>query len=317
MNNYQMQQQVGNMEYPYWLDKKGQLLIWDDPSIIGGIAIPNPYQPLTHLSSVLNKFNNGFIEELDVILLKTIGDAIAVNEDQLKRLLESKMTRTQVSKRLKRLRQFGFVDRWQVESSHFEQEKPPAPFTLGISGFIILKQLYYSQFFMDSQRWQRSGLSAIQRYIAVNEIRTQLYENRRLRNWTWNGVINNNPHLYQPFGVAEIETPNGNINLVFERVLQSKDFLNFLLPRLDKWEQVFKDFKTLPIRGLNENPTVIVIHVSSFSLAEHIHQELVLEHKQIPIWMCIDEDLYDERIGKAFYMPTQDGLKQIDLNFLQ
>lgn len=316
MNNPELQSQLDPMEYPYWLDKTGQLSVWDDPSIVGGIAIPNPYQPLTHLGSVLNKFNNGFFEELDVVLLKLIGDAIAVNEDQLKRYLESKMTRTQVSKRLKRLRQFGFVDRWQIESSHFEAEKPPAPFTLGLSGFIFLKHLYYSQFFMEPQRWQRLGLSNVQRYVAVNEIRTQLFENRRLRNWAWNGVILNNPYLYQPFGVAEIEAPNGNLNLVVERVQQSKDYIGYLQTRFEKWEQVYAEYKRLPIRGFNDNPTVIVINVSSKSLAEHIHKEIILEQKQIPIWFCIDEDLNDDRIGHSFYAPTSNGLKRIEMDFL-
>ena len=316
MNNQDLH--LESMEYPYWLSRSGTLPLWDDPSVVGGIAIPNPYQPLTHLGSVLNKFNNGFFEEMDVVLLKIIGDGIAVNEDQLKRYLESKMTRTQVSKRLKKLRQYGFVDRWQIESSHFETEKPPAPFTLGLSGFIFLKHLYYSRFFMDPQRWQRQGLSSVQRYVAVNEIRTQLFENRRLRNWAWNGVINNNPYLYQPFGVAEIEAPRGNLNLVIERVQQSKDFISYLQPRFEKWEQVYAEFNTLPIRGFNDNPTVVVLYVSSFSLAEHIHQELILEKKQLPVWICVEEDLYNEneRIGKSFYVPSEEGLKRIQIDFL-
>lgn len=316
MNNQEHQSMKDAMEYPYWLSKTGQLSLWDDPSIVGGIAIPNPYQPLTHLGSVLNKFNNGFFEELDVVLLKIIGDAIAVNEDQLKRYLESKMTRTQVSKRLKRLRQFGFVDRWQIESSHFDEEKPPAPFTLGLSGFIFLKHLYYSQFFMEPQRWQRLGLSNVQRYVAVNEIRTQLFENRRLRNWTWNGVILNNPYLYQPFGVAEIEAPKGNLNLVIERVQQSKDYISYLQARFEKWEQVYEEYNTLPIRGFNENPTIIVIYTSTFALAEHIHKELVLEQKKFPVWLCVEEELFDERVGQSFYVPTPNNLKRIEIDFL-
>lgn len=318
MNNNQGNQPFAQdpMEYPYWYNKAGQISIWDDPSVVGGIALPNPYQPLTHLGSVLNKFSNGFFEELDVVLLKIVGDAIAANEDQLKRYLESKMTRTQVSKRLKRLRQHGFVDRWQIDSSNFTTEKPPAPFTLGLSGFILLKHLYYSQFFMEPQRWQRLGLSNIQRYVAVNEIRTQLYENRRMRNWTWNGVILNNPYLYQPFGVAEIEGPKGNFNLVIERVQQSKDYMGYLQARFEKWEQVFEEYKTLPIRGFNQNPTVVIIYVSSLSLAEHIHKEMVLEQKKFPVWICVEEDLLEERIGKSFYVPTESKLKLIDIDFL-
>lgn len=317
MNNLGTQTPLhDSMAYPYWFKKDGSISIWDDPSIIGGIALPNPYQPLTHLGSVLNKFNNGFFEELDVVLLKIVGDAIAANEDQLKRYLESKMTRTQVSKRLKRLRQFGFVDRWQIESSQFPGEKPPAPFTLGLSGFIFLKHLYYSQFFMEPQRWQKLGLSNVQRYVAVNEIRCQLYENRRLRNWAWNAVILNNPYLYQPFGVAEIETPKGNLNLVIERVQQSKDFLGYLQPRLEKWEQVFAEYGTLPMRGFNENQTVVVLYTSSYSLAEHLHKELVLEQKPFPIWICVEEDLANDRIRKAFYVPTTDKLKRIEIDFL-
>lgn len=317
MNNSAFLEQQ-EMAYPYFFSKDNTLSIWDDPSIQGGIALTEPYQPLTQLSSVLNRFNNGFFEELDIVLLKVLGDAISANEDHLKRYMGHKMTRTQVSNRLKRLRQYGFVDRWSVESSQFPDNiKPPAPFTLGIAGYILLKQLYFSQFFMNPQKWQESGLSNIQRYVATNEIRCQLFESRVLRNWVWNGVILNNPYLFQPFATAEIDTPDGRVNLVIERVQQGKKFLPYLEKRLEKWEMVLDKYEYFPIKNMNPNPSIIVIYVSSHSLAEYIKHELVLDKKTYTVWFCIEEELVKHDISRAFYMPIEDGeLIQINMEFL-
>lgn len=307
-----------SVEYPYFLGKDKNLSIWDDPSITGGISIPDPYKPLTHLSSVLNRLNNGFLDELDVILLKVIGDAISANEDQVKRYLESKTTRTQVTNKLRRMREFGFVERWQVESGQFpDNEKPPAPFTLGLAGFTLMKQLYNAQFFMYPQRWQKGGLPNVQRYVAANEVRCQLYEQSILRNWVWNGVINHNPQLRQPFAVAEIETPNNNINLVIERVQQGKHFLPYLAERLEKWEQVYNEFEFLPIKSVNENPTIIVIYVSNMDLAKHIAYELVVERFPMAIWFCVEEELMEKGVAESFFLADEEQkIKRIRLSFL-
>ena len=94
-----------NFEYPYFRKRDGSISIWDDPSIEGGIALIDNYQPLTNLGSVLGKANSyNYMEQEDVTLLKMVGECIAANENQLKRLMSKVMSRSKESLRLKKFR---------------------------------------------------------------------------------------------------------------------------------------------------------------------------------------------------------------------
>lgn len=304
-------------EFPYYLNKNNTISIWDDPSIQGGTSFPENYYPLTNLMSVMSRLTNGYLDEIDITLLKVLGDAICANEDQLKRYMQSHVTRTQVSNKLRRLRENGFVERWQVESDLFPTElKPPAPFTLGMAGFSIMKQLYFSNFFMNPQKWQVNGLPNIQRHVAANELRCQLVERKVLRNWKWNSVILNNPLYQRPFAVAEVETPKGNLNFVIERVQQGKDFVGYLSKKLNEWAELNETHSPLTFKNVNKNPCIFVIYASSISIANKLAFELFLEKKPLPVWLCIEEEL-DKGIENSFFKPLEDGkLGRLQLDFL-
>lgn len=313
-----MEENLEKQEFPYFLNKEETLSIWDDPSIVGGIALPENYYPITNLMSVLSRLTNGYLDELDVTILKVLGDAICVNENQLKRYLQTKLTRTQVSERLKRLRENGFIDRWQVQSSQFpEQIKPPAPFTLGVAGYSLMKQLYYTQFFMNPNKWLSNGLPNIQRYVATNEIRCQLIERKKLKNWIWNGVILNNPSLDRPFAVAEIATPKGNMNLIIERIQQSKDYISYINKKLDTWETIIGEHHYILVKQANKLPCIIVLYVSTYSLAEYLSYKLILEKRPMNVWLCVEEELNQIGFEDSFFIPVDNGqLKKIRMDFL-
>lgn len=323
-NSSNLQTVPDNLEYPYWRKKDGTISIWDDPSIMGGIALIDGYQPLTNLGSVLGKANSyNYMEEEDLILLKMVGDCIAVNENQLKRLMSKIISRSQVSIRLKKLRRHGFVERWELSSAENPEFKPPAPFTLGLAGYIFLKHYYNKQFFMEPTRWQTLGLSAIQRYVSINELRCKIYENECLRNFVWNGKILNNPNLIQGFAVMEVLTPQGNINFCMERVQQSKDFLPYLKMRLNSWDIVYQQHNYLPFTNMNRNKSIFVISVSCIEIAEHIMKQLKIEQYKLPCMFCVEEVYEQEGFGQAFYMPNHDPnlnksvLKKVNMPFFE
>ena len=300
--------QDDQLEFPYYFDENGKVLIWDDPTMVGGIRHPNYYKPDTHYTGVLEKYERGIYNLEEITILKVLGDAICCNEDQLRRYLSVKYSRSFVSDRLKRMRRFGLADRWYVHSTQYPDDRlPPAPFSLGISGYLFLKSHYHEQFFMHPEKWLEQGLRTVQRYVALNEIRCQFAENHVLRNWIWNGIIDNNPRLTRPHAVCEIETTKGRLNLIIDRAQQGRDFVSFFRKKLPNWEKVYKRHGTFPIRGAALNKAVVVYYCSTKSMAAELFKELRHELKEVtfPVWFCIEENLYKpEGLYRSFYVAS-------------
>lgn len=304
----------------FYMNSGNRLSIWDDPSIQGGIVHPEPHRSLT-LWSAMERINSGFFDELDMRILKVLGDAIAANEDQIKRYMKSKTTRSQVSNHLRKLREYSLVNRWDISSDLFPVEgekKPPAPFTIGLTGFSVLKQLYHSSFFMAPHRWNSQGLPNMQRFVATNELRCQLVEENRLSAWSWNPVVLNTPEYKRPLAVAEVRSPKGNFNFVIDRVQQGRDYVGYLKTKLQQWEDIQSEglpFSFKNISGIN--PSVFIIYVSTKKIAEKIAQEIVLEKKKLNIWFCLEDELIEYGLAHAFYKPITDGkLTRLQTSFL-
>ncbi|WP_368502705.1 hypothetical protein AB3N04_01000 (plasmid) [Alkalihalophilus sp. As8PL] len=305
---------------PLFVTDEELLSFWDDPTVVGGINFPPHYKPMTHIVPIYDKMKTGFINEEAFTIMKVVGDGIATNEEQIKRFFLTKnLTRTEVSNHINRLREKGFLDRWHLRSDVSEHVYPnlSAPITLGMSGFILLKHFYKEQFFMDSMLWDRLGIHTIQRYIAANELRCQIYESRTLRKWVWNGLVANNTKISRPFGTAVLSTPNGDMKFVFERVHQGKKYLTHLTKRINQWGELIEDNNgTLPVANTEELRTIVVVYVSTRSLAEHIVEELALFNVKFMIWICIEEDLIKFGIEHSFYIPEKHKLKPVKMAFL-
>ncbi|WP_066412871.1 hypothetical protein [Sutcliffiella cohnii] len=306
------------IEYEYHLTKEGEVPFWDHPHTRGYKVIPQTYHPITTLHGVLALKERMQLKEEDVMILKVLGDSICCSEEQLKRYLSSKMTAAQVTKRLRRFRESALVDRWHVRIIGDEDKvTPPSPYTLGIGGYKFLKHYYNNHFFMDPDRWDRYGIKAIQRYVATNEIRCRLAMAGVLRNWQWHAILNKNPHLSRPLGVAEIESPKGKINFIIERTQMSQNYIDYLREKLELWKRVYEKHQFIPIEKFQNHPTVIVFYTSTYSIAQEIQQELMLDTYPFPIWLCVEEDMYSDGLSKSFYRPDKDRLKRIYVDFLE
>ncbi|WP_214483764.1 replication-relaxation family protein [Bacillus sp. SM2101] len=312
------------LDNQYWTDSNGQVLIWDDPSMVGGIRHPKKYKPLTTVSSVLNKYQYGILKPEDVVILKVLGDVICANENQMRRYLElNGYSRSMVSDRLKRFRELGLVDRWFVSSQiHSENRKPPAPFTIGIGGFNLLKHHFNESYFVYPEKWFTWGVKVVQRYVAMNEVRLQLAENRYMSNWTWNAVLAGNPKYTRPHGVAELKTAKqGNINLIIERAQQTKDFISFFKEKIDKYTYLNERYgsfqvhvKTREGTHVNTNKSILVLYCSTRSIAIAVLKEIQTDNVPFPILFLIEEDMKSELgINKAFFVPKLEKLRRFDL----
>ncbi|RHW35966.1 hypothetical protein D1B31_17905 [Neobacillus notoginsengisoli] len=305
-----------NLDYPLFTTKKGEVPLWDHPFLKGSKVLPKKYYPYTTQEGVIDLIRRGRLDDTDLILLKVLGDAICANEDQLRRYMQSIMSPSQTSKRLDRFRTSGLVDRWKIRIRGQEETvKPPAPFTLGVAGFKLLKHYYNADFFMNPNRWDDYGIGAIKRFTAMNEIRCIMTEKKIVNKWKWNAIIANNQRLKFPLAAAEIRTSNGNVNFLIDRAQMNQNFIGYFKDKLNVWKSVFEKYGTIPVSEFPENPAFVVIFTSTFSVAEHIHKELMLDTYPFHVWLCVEEDLHQDGFNTAFYRPNKENLKRIKLEF--
>jgi len=305
-----------SLEYPFFTTKRDEVPLWDHPFLKGSKVLPKKYYPYTTLEGALDLYKRGRIDDIDFTLLKVLGDTICSNEDQLRRYMSSIMSPSQTSKRLDKYRSFGLVDRWKVRIRGQEETvKPPAPFTLGVAGYRLMKHYYGDSYFMDPNRWDSYGIGGIKRFIAINEIRCIMTEMKIATNWKWNAVIADNPRNGFPLGAAEVRTPQGNVNFLIDRAQQNQNFIGYFKEKLHKWKIVYEKHKSLPVSELPDNPAFVVIYTSTLTIAEHIHKEIMLDTFPFHIWLCVEEDLHHDGFNTSFYMPNKEKLKRIKLDF--
>lgn len=304
------------LETYMYTSKKGDIPLWDHPFLKGSKVLPKNYHPITNLERAVEHFSRGLIDEKDFIILKVLGDAICANENQLRRYLEPKMSPSQTSLRLDRLRRNGFVERWKVRIREQEDTvKPPAPYTLGMAGFKLMKHYYNSEFFMDANRWDSLGIGGIKRYVSVNELRCTMVEMKILKQWKWNPVIGNHNKNHRPLGVALVDTPYGPVNFLIDRVQSSQNFIGYFKERLYNWRKLYERYGELPISEFPNHPSYVIIFASTLSVANQLQKELMLDTYPFNIWVCVEEDLLETGFNTSFYFPTSEKLKQMQLEF--
>ncbi|WP_241656023.1 hypothetical protein [Halobacillus litoralis] len=281
--------------------------------------MPKNYRPHVTIESVLSLYMKRKIDDTDLILLKVLGDAVCCNEDQLRRYLSSKISRSSVSKRLDKFRRYGLVERWKVRiksEDEDEARKPPAPFVLGIAGYKLLKHYYNDEFFMDPNRWDHLGISAVQRYVAMNEIRCRLIEAKAAKAWKWNPSLTFYKNIRNPMGAAEIRTPRGNINFIMERLQMSQDFVGFMKSKLHQWTKVFEKQQNLLLDDMHELLPTVIISASTLSMGETLHTNVMLDTFPFNVWVTVEEDMESDGLENSFYRPEGKELKRIKLDFL-
>lgn len=308
---------IDNLDYPLFVTKKGEVPLWDHPFLKGSKVLPKKYYPYTTQEGAIDLYKRGRIDDTDIILLKVLGDSICSTEDQLRRYLQPIMSASQTSKRLDKLRTTGLVDRWKVRIRGDEETvKPPAPFTLGIAGFKFMKHYYNEDFFMNPNRWDDLGIGGMKRYVATNELRCHMTEMKVVTKWKWNAVIANNQKLKFPLAAAEIKTAQGNVNFLIDRAQMNQNFIGYFKDKFNTWKYVYEKYGMIPVGEFPDNPTFVIIYVSTLTIAEYIHQELMLDNLPFPTWVCVEEDLQQDGFSTSFYRPNNEKLKRIKLEFL-
>jgi hypothetical protein len=300
--------------------KAGSIPFWDHPNMTGHRLLPDDYFPFTKSEFALEAYYRGKLDEEDITILKVVGDAIAANEDQLRRYLSRKMSRSVLSARLQKMRKNGYVDRWRCRLAFDEEEvhKPPAPFTLGIAGYKLLTYLYAGHSFMNPNTLDTQNVKMIQRYVAMNELRCLLVEARVLRGWEWNVMIGKSKRFLPPLGVATVQSPKGLINFLVERPQMSQNFIGYLKSKLEQYRTLYEKQGAFVLNHIEPHQSVIILFTSTLSMAERIHEEVKTHLYPFTIWFAVEEFIDEEEgVSPAFLSPDGKSLKRFSVPFLQ
>ncbi len=301
----------------------GTVSFWDHPNFVSHVALPDNYSPITRAEQGLELIQQGRLNKEQMRVMKVVSDAMCANENQIRRYLVKMQSFSKTSEILNRLRKRGFVQRYTSRLSFIENEgeeiiKPPAPFTLGIAGQKLIKHYYPEAQVKDSEEWIKQPL-AVQRYVAVNEARCLLYETGNLRNWLWSPFTGGNAKLPKPMATGEIETPEGLLQLIFERPQTAQNFLGYLKSKLEAYRMMVERDGYIRMHGLSgEALQIVCLYVSSTRMATFIAEEIKLTGYPFDIWILNDEWIKQETgLLNAFGRIEKTGLvKRIKVPFL-
>lgn len=308
-----------------FLRKDESYSIWDHPNFKTHMVLPDHYRPLTNLLHVLEAMNRWTpeIRERRMIILKVIADAMCANENQLRRYLSVKFSASETSKQINDLRKYGFVERHKARLSFQDDDeeiRPPAPITLGPAGYLLMKHYYADVAFSSAETWQGNPF-AVQRIVAINELRCVTAEARILKAWRWYPNVGGLNKYPSPSAFMQLKTINDDlVDFLVMRTQLAQDFLPFLQKTLEAYRYLHERDGRILIDGTkNENYQIILISVSTIALTEYIHEQLTLTSYPFEIWFIIDEefDALEEpkELGKAFYSVSKDGLNKLELEF--
>jgi hypothetical protein len=294
---------------------------WDHPNFKSRVTLPDDYFAFTRVEQGLEMLQQGRLNETAMTVMKIVGDAMCANENQIRRYLSSKISASKTSEILKSLRKYGFVQRYKCRLAFIEEDgeefiKPPAPFTLGIAGYKLLKHLYPSATLTVPGQWSEQPLS-VQRYVAMNEMRCLAVEAGVLRGWKWNPYIGGSSKYPKPMAAAKIETPKGKLQFILERPQMAQNFIGYLRSKLEEYRYLHDRDKYLRVDGFKKPDIQIFgIYASSYTMAKYIHEEVRLNTYPFDIWILVDEWI-DKESGMSGAFCTVNGteLKRIRVPF--
>lgn len=303
---------------------------WDHPNFLDRIVAPDDYQPITRVEQAIEYYNRGIISDDALLVLKVVGDALCANENQLRRYMKKyneQFGTSHTSRLLRKLAKYGLVERHVCRLSFLEdegeQQKRPAPFTLGIGGVKFLNHYYTDMPFVRPETW-RESTSAVQRYVAMNEVRCLGAYTGKLRNWIWHPRIGGNAVYQKPLAVAiwnhRDQSLQKDIQMIFERAQSSQRYVDHIRKRLRLYRELFEKDQCIWIDGQPKDAMqVVVLSVGTVSMAKRLHTQLKLTSYPFAIWFVVDEWMEsDQQLANAFAQPlSEEGqLKRIHLPLL-
>ncbi|WP_103653287.1 hypothetical protein [Bacillus thuringiensis] len=261
-----------------------------------------------HSYDELVKFKQRLTEE-QYALLTFIGVHMSVRFNHLLYLFKSKYSRKKINDALQGLLYYRLIEKWQVEI--FDMEVFEETYTLSDNGYKLLKYWQGNMFFFAPERIDNHGKYIHLRYWHDIDLLCHLrYAPSFLG------------HIMHPSISKGIFTPplsfavQGGVDQVFNFVVYSTlltDNKGRLKRIIASWKDFVESGKDVVIKDLGNNPTILVIYVSTKKQAKQINNELLLDLIPGKVLLCIGETLHSGGLQHAFYQPLAEGeIKQLN-----
>ncbi|KAB2399894.1 hypothetical protein F8172_02290 [Bacillus cereus] len=261
-----------------------------------------------HSYDELVKFKQRLTEE-QYDILNFIGIHTSVRFNHLLYLFKNKFSRKKIINALQGLLYYRFIEKWQVEI--FDLEICEETYTLSNNGFKLLKYWQGNMFFFAPERLDNHGKYIHLRYWHDIDLLCHLrYAPSFLG------------HIMHPSISKGVFTPslsflvNGGDERKFNFVVYStllsdkKDRLKRIIVR---WKSFVESGKDVIMQDLGNNPTILVIYISTEKQAKQINNELLLDLIPGKVLLCIGKSLHSQGLQHAFYQPLAEGeIKQLD-----
>ncbi|MGI8281762.1 hypothetical protein AB2568_025755 [Bacillus mycoides] len=261
-----------------------------------------------HSYDELVTFKQRLTEEQQVILT-FIGIHTSVRFNHLLYLFKDKFSRKRINDALQVLLYYRLIEKWQVEI--FDMEILEEAYTLSDNGFKLLKYWQGNMFYFAPERLDNHGKYVHLRYWHDIDLLCHLRYAPSFLGHIMHPSISKGVFT-PPLSFVVSSGENRKFNFVVYSTLLSdiKDRLKRIIAR---WKAFVESGKDVIMQDLGNNPTILVIYVSTEKQAKQINNDLLLDLIPGKVLLCIGETLHSQGLQHAFYLPLAEGeIKQLN-----
>ncbi len=261
-----------------------------------------------HSYDELVTFKQRLTEEQQVILT-FIGIHTSVRFNHLLYLFKDKFSRKRINDALQVLLYYRLIEKWQVEI--FDMEILEEAYTLSDNGFKLLKYWQGNMFYFAPERLDNHGKYVHLRYWHDIDLLCHLRYAPSFLGHIMHPSISKGVFT-PPLSFVVSSGENRKFNFVVYSTLLSdiKDRLKRIIAR---WKAFVESGKDVIMQDLGNNPTILVIYVSTEKQAKQINNDLLLDLIPGKVLLCIGETLHSQGLQHAFYQPLAEGeMKQLN-----
>ncbi|QWH63996.1 hypothetical protein EXW39_28275 (plasmid) [Bacillus mycoides] len=261
-----------------------------------------------HSYDELVTFKQRLTEEQQVILT-FIGIHTSVRFNHLLYLFKDKFSRKRINDALQVLLYYHLIEKWQVEI--FDMEILEEAYTLSDNGFKLLKYWQGNMFYFAPERLDNHGKYVHLRYWHDIDLLCHLRYAPSFLGHIMHPSISKGVFT-PPLSFVVSSGENRKFNFVVYSTLLSdiKDRLKRIIAR---WKAFVESGKDVIMQDLGNNPTILVIYVSTEKQAKQINNDLLLDLIPGKVLLCIGETLHSQGLQHAFYQPLAEGeMKQLN-----
>lgn len=261
-----------------------------------------------HSYDELVTFKQRLTEEQHAILT-FIGIHTSVRFNHLLYLFKDKFSRKRINDALQGLLYYRLIEKWQVEI--FDMEILEEAYTLSDNGFKLLKYWQGHMFYFAPERLDNHGKYVHLRYWHDIDLLCHLRYAPSFVGHIMHPSISKG--VFTPplsFVVSGGEDRKFNFVVYSTLLSDTKDRLKRIIAR---WKTFVESGKDVIMQDLGNNPTILVVYVSTEKQAKQINNDLLLDLIPGKVLLCIGETLHSQGLQHAFYQPLAEGeIKQLN-----